>query len=156
MIYFLFRSFYWITPDFIMFVANIGVFILLRNLTHANVRNDEEEAEAHPVIESQEKSEEDEGFSPENYAILKKLGIFCAMITILLAATLQPSIPSGVYYIIFLIFATIWSLNKEFGRGFAIICRCLLVLLAVHLAALLTYQTPWPQEEWNANKTYIR
>lgn len=82
--------------------------------------------------------------------------IFCGMATLLVAATLQPSIPSAVYFIVFLLTATIWATYKNIDRGFAIICRVLAVLLIVHISALLTYQTPWPQEYLDANNTIIR
>lgn len=78
------------------------------------------------------------------------------MISLLLAATLRPSVPSGVYYIVFLIVATVWALKKEIGRGFALLCRSLLVLLAVHLAAVLAYQTPWAQQAYGVNDTTTR
>lgn len=42
------------------------------------------------------------------------------------------------------------------GRAFAIICRIILVFLAVHIIALLAYQTPWPQEYFTDNSTTIR
>lgn len=41
-------------------------------------------------------------------------------------------------------------------RAFAIICRIVLVFLAVHIASFLSYQTPWPQEQFPANNTVIR
>lgn len=82
--------------------------------------------------------------------------IFCGMATLLVAATLQPSIPSAVYFIVFLLTATIWATYKNIDRGFAIICRILAVLLIIHISALLTYQTPWPQEYLDVNNTIIR
>lgn len=78
------------------------------------------------------------------------------MATLLVAATLQPSVPSAIYFIIFLLTATVWALYKEIDRGFAILCRALAVLLVIHITALLTYQTPWPQEYLDANNTIIR
>lgn len=75
-----------------MFVANIGAFILLRNISAPNTRNDEEEAEAHPVIESQDQSEEDEGLSPESYAILKKTGNYY-----ILFVSIFTKLPSDIF-----------------------------------------------------------
>lgn len=82
--------------------------------------------------------------------------VFCAMVTLLLAAVLQPSIPSSIYYLIFLFAGTLWSFYREIDRIFAILCRSLLVFLVIHIAALLTYQTPWPQEKFGVNDTIIR
>lgn len=88
--------------------------------------------------------------------ILIYSAVFCGMATLLIAATLQPSVPSAVYFIVFLLTATVWATYKNIDRGFAIICRILAVLLIVHISALLTYQTPWPQEFLDANNTIIR
>lgn len=78
------------------------------------------------------------------------------MTTLLFAATLQPSVPSAVYFIVFLITATVWATYREIDRGFAIICRILSAILIVHISALLAYQTPWPQEFLDVNNTAIR
>lgn len=43
-----------------------------------------------------------------------------------------------------------------FARAFAIICRIVLVFLAVHIIALLAYQAPFPQEYFTDNSTTIR
>lgn len=82
--------------------------------------------------------------------------IFCSMTILLFAATLQPSVPSAVYFVVFLLTATIWATNKEIDRGFAIICRLLAALLILHISAILAYQTPWPQEYLDVNSTVIR
>lgn len=84
------------------------------------------------------------------------LAVFCAMATLLFAATLQPSVPSAVYFIIFLLTATVWASYKDIDRGFAILCRILAALLVIHISALLAYQTPWPQDYLDANNTIIR
>lgn len=78
------------------------------------------------------------------------------MLTLLFAATLRPSVPSAVYFIVFLLTATVWSTYREIDRGFAIVCRMLCAMLIVHISALLAYQTPWPQEYLDANDTIIR
>lgn len=78
------------------------------------------------------------------------------MATILVTASLQPSVPSAIYYIVFLAMATIWATYRNIDRSFAIICRILAVLLIVHISALLAYQMPWPQEYLIANSTVIR
>lgn len=78
------------------------------------------------------------------------------MAMLLIASTLQPSIPSAIYFIVFLLTATVWSTYKEIDRGFAIICRVLAAILVLHISALLAYQTPWVQENLDVNSTLIR
>lgn len=82
--------------------------------------------------------------------------LICSLLTLLIAATLQPSVPSAVYFLVFIITLTSWACLKDFARPFAVVCRILLVLLIVHIFCLLAYQTPYPQEVLPANNTYIR
>lgn len=78
------------------------------------------------------------------------------MTTLLVAATLQPSVPSAIYFTVFLLTASVWAIYKNIERDFAIICRVLAALLVLHICALLVYQTPWPQEHFDANNTVTR
>ncbi|XP_055299196.1 piezo-type mechanosensitive ion channel component isoform X28 [Sitodiplosis mosellana] len=149
----------WLLPDIMMFFTSIVAFVALKKLTAPVVNEDIEESggSSSPNAESEPVAEEDEGgYSPEQYAFLKRAAIFCSMAMLLFAATLQPSVPSAVYFIVFLLTATIWATYKEIDRGFAIICRLLAALLILHISALLVYQTPWPQEYLDVNNTVIR
>lgn len=162
-----------------MFITTIAMYVILRKLTAPPPVEDLEENLATPSTSGAPDTEDDEGpsYTFENYLLLKRTGkfaisfphvqhlyafffcfkaIFCAMATLLVAATLQPSVPSAVYFIIFLLTATVWALYKEIDRGFAILCRALAVLLVIHISALLAYQTPWLQEYRDANDTIIR
>lgn len=174
----------WLLPDIVMFITTIAAYVILRKLTAPPPVEDIEE-NATPSTSGAPDTEEDEGpsYTFEHYLLLKRTGklnnwecfrslhicnlfpnhallfvlaIFCAMATLLVAATLQPSVPSAIYFIIFLLTATVWALYKEIDRGFAILCRVLAVLLVIHISALLAYQTPWPQEYLDANNTIIR
>lgn len=159
-----------------MLITSVVVYLVLRKLTTPVITEDVEESAAGSVSVSPEPA--DEGcYTAEQYVLLKRTGmclilfawnavelwviysniaIFCAMATLLFAATLRPSIPSAVYFIVFLLTATIWATYKEIDRGFAIICRVLCPLLIVHISALLAYQTPWPQQYLDVNNTIIR
>lgn len=142
----------WFLPDIVMFLTSIIMFVLLRKLVLRPVPT----VEAPPPIRKPPLQSVDSGFSPESLQIMKKAGTFFAMITLLLAATLRPSVPGAVYFIVFLGAATWWACYRELNRAFAIICRIVLVFLAVHIATFLSYQTPWPQEYFPANNTIIR
>lgn len=142
-------------PDIAMFITTIVIFVVLRKLTIPVVSEDAEEPGTSSATTPIDASE-DGGYTSEQYVLLKRTAIFCAMLTLLFAATLRPSIPSAVYFIVFLLTATVWATYKEIDRGFAIICRLLSALLIIHISALLTYQTPWPQEFLDANSTVIR
>ncbi|XP_031619375.1 piezo-type mechanosensitive ion channel component isoform X7 [Contarinia nasturtii] len=147
----------WLLPDILMLVSSIIFFIVLKKLTAPVVNEDVGESGTSSANTSPEPVTEEEGsYSPEQYVLLKRTAIFCAMAMLLFAATLQPSVPSAVYFLVFLSAVTIWAYYGEIGRGFAIICRILGALLIVHVCALLVYQTPWPQQYLDVNNTVIR
>lgn len=132
--------------------------MVLRKLSTVPVTDDAEDANGKRVVAAAVADEDDEdgGYTLQNYLMLKRAAVFLAMAALLFAATLRPSIPSAIYFLFFLITATVWALNKEIDRGFGIICRLLLFVLIVHIIALFAYQTPYPQEILDANSTIIR
>lgn len=140
-----------------MLLSSVISYVLLRKLTTVPVADDAEEANGKRASDVGQEEDEDGGsYTLQNYLMLKRAAIFLAMFSLLFAATLRPSVPSAIYFLFFLITATVWALNKEIDRGFAIICRLLLIVLFVHISALFAYQTPYPQEFLDANNTIIR
>lgn len=176
----------WFLPDIVMLLTSIIAFIALKKLTNVVIDHDAEEAEQRPTNSDSESIDENVYSPEQYillkrtgkihwlnkiewtniffifiyiyflFLFLSLSAIFCAITTLLFAATLRPSVPSGIYFIVFLIVSTAWSLYKEIDRGFAILCRLMCVLLVIHISALLAYQTPWPQQYLDANNTIIR
>lgn len=87
---------------------------------------------------------------------LGTIGTYIALASLCLTASLQPSIEGGFYFIIFLGAATWWACNKELHRGFAIVCRLVMVVTMVHIIALLFYQNQVAQELMPVNSTWAR
>lgn len=140
----------WFAPDGLMLLTTVIAFVLLRKLTLAPPV-DAEEAEGAAKEDVDEVS-----YSAQSYVLLKRVAVFLSMATLLFAATLRPSIPSAIYFIVFLFAGNVCAIYKEIGRKFAIVCRLLLLVLSVHIFALLAYQTPYPQEIFDVNSTIIR
>lgn len=63
-----------------------------------------------------------------------------------MAGILRPSALSGVYFVVFIASMTWWALNKELGKGFAVLCRLLLLPVTAHIVVLYLYQMQWFQE----------
>lgn len=51
-----------------------------------------------------------------SYIMIFQIGVLLSMIALLLASTLQPSVPAAVYFIVFLGAATWWACYKELDR----------------------------------------
>lgn len=78
------------------------------------------------------------------------------MLLLLLTGALRPSVPNAVYYLVFLGGATWWACFKDLGKAFMVICKATSVFSAIHITALLSYQTQYFQEFLSPNATYAR
>jgi len=79
--------------------------------------------------------------------ILHSIGAYVSLGFLCLTSSLQPSVPSGIYYLIFLGGATWWALSKNIiNKAFARIFSILAVFVAIHIIALFLYQLEWSQE----------
>nr|CAH7742356.1 unnamed protein product [Callosobruchus chinensis] len=69
-------------------------------------------------------------------------GRFCVLFALCTAAVLRPSVPGGLYFIIFLCTATWWAGCKQLRKGFAVLMLCLAPIVVAHLFCLLFGLTP--------------
>lgn len=114
----------WCLPDVLLLLMSIIVFIVLRKIAigggggtvdNNNINNniDIEGSEQNEIVQTYNF---EEGYTPENFVFLRKLGVIIAMITLLLAAVLRPSVPGGIYFLVFLGAATWWACFKELEK----------------------------------------
>lgn len=102
------------------FFGSIVVFIVLRRASSVNVElpnGDALEAGNHNQIPDNENS-----VSPEKWKLLIGAGKVLSLLALCTTGALQPSVPSAVYYIVFLGAATWWGCNKELERCEMILC----------------------------------
>ncbi|XP_065092019.1 piezo-type mechanosensitive ion channel component isoform X12 [Ochlerotatus camptorhynchus] len=149
---------YWISPEIIMSLTAVIVYVILNKLADGNIGT--EQAPTSPSsLEAPEVLSlrcDPNPVTREKLAFLTKLGVLLSVGMLCLAAVLQPSVPSGVYFVIFLGSATWWACYKELDRAFGIVLRITLVFLILHVTGFLAYQNPWPQELLPANETIAR
>lgn len=96
------------------FFGSIIVFIVLRRAAGANVQAINGDA-----LETGNQSQmlaADNEVSPEKWKLLIGAGKVLSLLALCATGALQPSIPSLVYYIVFLGAATWWGCNKELER----------------------------------------
>lgn len=84
-----------------MLLSSVLVFVTMRSLNKEDLTNPQ-----HPRSSP----------GAESIAMTKQFGTFLAMVTLLLAAAIRPSIPSAVYFIVFLGASTWWACFKELDR----------------------------------------
>lgn len=98
-----------------MFVGSIVVFIVLRKASGANIPTengggDPLEAGTSPIADNIVE------LSPEKWKLFVGVGKVLSLLALCLTGALQPSIPSAIYFIVFLGAATWWGCNKELER----------------------------------------
>lgn len=69
---------------------------------------------------------------------------------------MRPSVTSGIYFLVFMGAATAWSLGRPLERGFAVVGRCLMAIMAAHIAVLLAYQCTWAIEFYPPDMEFAR
>ncbi|XP_058821886.1 piezo-type mechanosensitive ion channel component-like isoform X2 [Topomyia yanbarensis] len=149
---------YWISPEIIMSFTAVIVFIILSKLAAGDIGS-EQDPNSPTSLEAPEMLSvrfETSSVSREKLAFLTKFGVLLSVAMLCLAAVLQPSVPSGIYFVIFLGSATWWACYKELNRAFGIVLRITMVFLIIHITGLLAYQNPWPQQLLPANETLAR
>ncbi|XP_018407088.1 PREDICTED: piezo-type mechanosensitive ion channel component [Cyphomyrmex costatus] len=137
--------FYWLAPEFIVLPTVLVIYFICRFLTQRRASDEEDEIAAlHQETNLQRKKTEDSSTKIINF--LGSIGIYVVLASLCCVAALKPSIEAAFYFLVFLGAATCWACNKELRKGFAVICRIIMVIVIVHIVILLAYQNEWPQE----------
>ncbi|XP_020278165.1 piezo-type mechanosensitive ion channel component isoform X3 [Pseudomyrmex gracilis] len=136
--------FYWLAPEFIVLPTVLIVYFICRFLTQKRNNDEENEPSLRQENNSQRKKTEDRTTKIINF--LGRIGTYVVLASLCCAAALKPSIEAAFYFLVFLGAATCWACNRDLRKGFAVICRIVMVVVIVHILALLAYQNQWPQE----------
>ncbi|KOB65642.1 Protein PIEZO2, partial [Operophtera brumata] len=76
----------------------------------------------------------------QQFPILTSAGKYLCLLLIMLSGVMRPSVTSGIYFLVFMGAATAWAVGQPLGKGFAVLGRCVMAVMAVHTAGLLVYQ----------------
>ncbi|GBP31200.1 Piezo-type mechanosensitive ion channel component [Eumeta japonica] len=77
------------------------------------------------------------------HPFLTNAGKYVSLFLIMFSGIMRPSITSGVYFLVFMGVATAWSLGRPLERGYAVVGRCLMAIMSVHVLILIVYQCTW-------------
>uniref|UniRef100_A0A2A4JQR7 Uncharacterized protein n=1 Tax=Heliothis virescens TaxID=7102 RepID=A0A2A4JQR7_HELVI len=92
----------------------------------------------------------------QEYPLVTSAGKYLCLILIMLSGIMRPSVTSGIYYLVFMGSATAWALGRPLSRGFAVVCRCLMAIMAVHVTVLLIYQCSYLTNLYSPNQNFAR
>lgn len=119
----------WLGPEVLSFFGSITVFFVLKSASGIPAESINEN-----VLETgnqAHQSDTENNVSPEKWKLLIGAGKVLSLLALCATGAIQPSIPSLVYYIVFLGAATWWGCNKELER-YVIIARILMFQASRH------------------------
>ncbi|XP_043673445.1 piezo-type mechanosensitive ion channel component isoform X1 [Vespula pensylvanica] len=145
--------FYWLTPELILLPTTIITYVACRFLTQSKPSDDEGEVSVQRLNDSAKKTEDR---TTKIINFFGHIGTYVVLASLCCTASLKPSVEGAFYFLVFLGAATWWACNRELRKGFAIICKIVMVVVIVHILALLSYQNQWPQELIPVNSTWSR
>lgn len=79
-----------------------------------------------------------------------------ALFLLMFSGIMRPSVTSGIYFLVFMGAATAWALGKPLEKGFAVVSRCVMAIMGVHIAVLLVYQCTWIMEIYPPDRDMAR
>ncbi|XP_037730492.1 piezo-type mechanosensitive ion channel component isoform X3 [Drosophila subpulchrella] len=85
-----------------------------------------------------------------------KTSPFFTLIVIYFAATLRPSLPGSLYFLMFIIAGTYWALYRQLHRGMYYPLIFMIVALLVHVTCLFAFQLSVLQQSHNYNSIWTR
>ncbi|XP_041980305.1 piezo-type mechanosensitive ion channel component isoform X3 [Aricia agestis] len=118
---------HFLAPELIMTFASLVVYLVVRKLL-VGTPDDE-------VVKKDSKH--------QSFPLLTSAGKYIALCLIMFSGIMRPSVTSGIYYLTWMGAATAWALGKPLERGFAVVSRCLMAIMAAHVAVQLVYQCSW-------------
>ncbi|XP_046586932.1 piezo-type mechanosensitive ion channel component isoform X2 [Neodiprion lecontei] len=138
--------FYWLSPELVSLPSIVLLYVFCRRLTHERQQEDDDRFS----------TKESAPPSQKVIDFLGTMGTYMVLFSLCCVGTLQPSVEGGLYFLVFLGAGTLWACNTELRRGFAIVCKLVMVLALIHVVVILTYQTPWPQSQLPADSPWAR
>ncbi|XP_036224300.2 piezo-type mechanosensitive ion channel component isoform X2 [Bactrocera oleae] len=134
----------WHMPDVLVFITVVISFIVIKKLSQKPppITLQLETGEVIPIRSSTDSDNtDDEAFFD---GLIRISPLFClAMLFVI--AVLRPSAPAGFYFLIFLLSGSYWATYNSLRRGFSVLLRFLMLVIALHSVCIVAYQTPWAQ-----------
>ncbi|XP_078033569.1 piezo type mechanosensitive ion channel component isoform X1 [Augochlora pura] len=144
--------FFWLIPEVIVLPSTVAIYSICRYLTKKPSTDVEDDISVRRATAS--KKAEDSTAKIINF--LGRIGTYLVLASLCIMSSLNPSIEAGFYFLVFLGAATWWACNKELRKGFAMLCRFVMIVVVLHILTLLSYQNQVPQELIPINSTWQR
>ncbi|CAH2104345.1 unnamed protein product [Euphydryas editha] len=118
---------HYLAPELVVMGTSLIVYLMVRTLLIGSP-NDE-------TIRKDSKH--------QRFPLLTSAGKYLALFLLMFSGIMRPSVTSGIYFLVFMGAATAWAVGRPLERGFAVVSRCVMAIMGVHIAVLLVYQCTW-------------
>ncbi|CAH2240609.1 jg21081 [Pararge aegeria aegeria] len=131
---------HYLAPELVVFGSSLVVYLIVRTLLIGSP-NDE-------VLRKDSKH--------QKFPLLTSAGKYIALFLLMFSGIMRPSVTSGIYFLVFMGAATAWAVGRPLERGFAVVTRCIMAIMGVHIAVLLVYQCTWVINLYPPDKDFAR
>lgn len=153
----------WVMPDVFAFISSIAFFTSLKKISRGR-KPEQEYLKSISIEPAEEKTDPNKAGHKndssifQHYESLKafKIGKFASIIALCFAGIVEPSASNGVYFLSFLSLSTCLACNRKLHKKFAILLMMNSILVILHLSAIILYQTPWMQDQFDENSWICR
>ncbi|XP_059060607.1 piezo-type mechanosensitive ion channel component-like, partial [Achroia grisella] len=117
---------HYLAPELVMTSVSLVVYLVVKKLVTG------------PTPDSLKKDSKH-----QRYPLLTSAGKYLSLFLIMFSGIMRPSVTSGIYFLVFMGAATAWALGRPLERGFAVVGRCLMAIMSIHVLLLIVYQCSW-------------
>lgn len=130
---------HFLAPELVMTASSLLVYMLVKRLVMAT------------PVEAEKKDTKH-----QKYPLLTAAGKYVCLFLIMFSGVMRPSVTSGIYFLVFMGAATAWALGRPLEKGFAVVGRCLMAIMGVHVIVLLAYQCSWLIQIYPPDEDFAR
>ncbi|CAG9784245.1 unnamed protein product [Diatraea saccharalis] len=130
---------HYLAPELVMSGVSLLVYLLVKKLLTRNETGLHKKDSKH-----------------QRYPLLTSAGKYVCLFLIMFSGIMRPSISSGIYFLVFMGAATAWAVGRPLEKGFAVVSRCVMAIMAVHIAILVAYQCSWLIEIYPPEMDFAR
>ncbi|XP_075992565.1 piezo type mechanosensitive ion channel component isoform X2 [Anticarsia gemmatalis] len=129
---------HYLAPELVMCATSLLVFTVVKSLCLSTTPTQKKDSKH------------------QRYPALTSAGKYVCLFLIMFSGIMRPSVTSGIYFLVFMGAATAWAVGRPLERGFAVISRCLMAIMAVHVTVLLVYQCSWLIQFYPPDRNFAR
>ncbi|XP_033241797.1 piezo-type mechanosensitive ion channel component isoform X2 [Drosophila pseudoobscura] len=151
----------WILPDIFIFICTLALFIFAKISAKKQRMHFQDEEEE--IIRKNRETSGSLKMAEMNRlliivyirSILKTSPIF-SLIVLYFAATLRPSLPGSLYFLMFIIAGTYWAIYRQLHRGMHYPLIFMVIALSLHITFIIGCQLPVVQKLINTDTIWSR